>query len=94
MNPEITIDLRLVPVERRHEAVEQAFARLRPAAEILVVSDRDPRTLHEALDRDHPDEFTWAVLTSGVPRWRVLITRSAARVAKDLLDSATMTAIL
>ncbi|HKT19833.1 MAG TPA: DUF2249 domain-containing protein [Stellaceae bacterium] len=94
MNPEITIDLRLLPVERRHEAVKQAFAGLRPDAEILVVSDRDPRTLREALERDHPHEFTWAILTRGVPRWRVLITKSAARGVKDLPDSTTMTAIL
>lgn len=93
MNPEI-IDLRPLPIGRRYEAVYQAFAGLRRGAEILVVSDRDLRMLRDALEADHPGEFTWATLTRGAPRWRILITRSAARGAKDFPDSAGMPAIL
>jgi ATP-binding protein involved in chromosome partitioning len=76
--PEDAIDLRDVPPNRRHEAVEDGFVGLSPGDEFVLVSDRDPSPVRSFLadlaDVDPEDGFDRFEVERATPETWVLRT--------------------
>jgi ATP-binding protein involved in chromosome partitioning len=78
--PEDAVDLRDVPPNRRHEAVEDAFTGLSSGAEFVLASDRDPSPVRSFLadlaDADESEEaFEQFEVERATPEAWVLRTR-------------------
>lgn len=71
----VTLDMREIPVPRRHPAFFDAFNGLSSGETMVLVNDHDPKPLYYQLSAEHKGEFDWKALEEGPEVWRIAVTR-------------------
>jgi len=69
------LDVRTIPTWERHGRIFSAFAELRGAASLTIVTDHEPRPLRLQFQERHPEEFVWEQRQVGSGRWEVTLRR-------------------
>jgi uncharacterized protein (DUF2249 family)/quercetin dioxygenase-like cupin family protein len=69
------VDVRQIPKPQRHPLIFERFAHLSEGAAFTVVTNHEPKHLHDEFERDQPGRFTWEYLETGPRAWRVRIGR-------------------
>jgi len=69
------LDLRNRPQSERHSVVFARLDELAPEDRMIVVSEREPNTLHAQIDAWWPEKFDWSCQNAGAGTSRVLVTR-------------------
>ncbi|MDE2572817.1 MAG: DUF2249 domain-containing protein [bacterium] len=80
------VDVRSLPTWRRHREVFAAFDALRPAEELRVISDHEPRPLRYEFDRLREGRFVWMQRQHSDDEWRVTIRRIDAPGREGTLE--------
>ena len=73
-----TLDVRSLSPRERHPLIFSTLGALLPGAALELVNDHDPQPLHQQLQAQMPNGFSWTYLESGPETWRVKITRREA----------------
>jgi len=92
-------DVRKVPPAERQARILNTFDALRADESIILVDDRDPKSLLSRFHDEHPGLFEWNVLEGGPERFRIEIRRrpdAGPRTVGDYLggDHRRLEAIL
>jgi len=74
---ETTIDIRGTTRLKRQQLMFNRFEMLQQGQSFHLLTDNDPKNLHEQLQLRSGDGFTWAYLEAGPAVWRVQIGKSA-----------------
>jgi uncharacterized protein (DUF2249 family) len=72
-----TIDIRDTPPLKRQQLLFNRFDILQRGQSFELVTDHDPRRLHDLLQIRSGDGVTWDYLEAGPAVWRVQIGKSA-----------------
>jgi uncharacterized protein (DUF2249 family)/hemerythrin-like domain-containing protein len=80
--PASVLDARALPRGERGPAVLARFDALAPGETLRVVTDHEPRPLLRHLRRERPGLFEWTPLETGPERWRIELSRRAARLGE------------
>ncbi|HEY4613014.1 MAG TPA: DUF2249 domain-containing protein [Bacteroidota bacterium] len=70
-----TLDVRPIPIQRKHPAIFETFDRLTAGEFFQLVNDHEPRPLFYQFQFERPGQFTWEYVEQGPTVWRVNITK-------------------
>jgi uncharacterized protein (DUF2249 family) len=76
MSEPISIDLRGMPMDPRHELLFETLFGLRPGESMEVVNDHDSSGLAHRLAAEYPGRFAWTWIERGPADWRFRIDRA------------------
>jgi uncharacterized protein (DUF2249 family) len=86
------IDLRTMRRPDRHPTIFRAYAAAGVGESLVIVTDHDPRHLHDDFEVEYPGGYDWECLGAEPGPWRIRITKRAAtplpRVVADASDLA------
>lgn len=83
------IDVRTLPVQRRHSVVFEAYQQLTVGQSMVVVNDHEPHGLHEEFDREFAGAFSWDVVSAEGVEHRVRITKRAITALPRVVADTT-----
>lgn len=83
------VDVRDLPVRRRHPVVFEAYQQLMTGQSLIVVNDHEPRGLREEFDREFAGSFSWDVVSSEDAACRVRITKRASTALPRVVSDTT-----
>lgn len=87
------LDLRQLRSPDRHPSAFAAYARLPVDGSIVLVTDHDPRNLHEEFETEHPGSHGWQCLASGPDLWRIRLSKlTSAPLPRILADTSAVAA--
>ncbi|MDQ2813807.1 MAG: DUF2249 domain-containing protein [Actinomycetota bacterium] len=90
--PELELDVRPLRKPDRHPAVFQAYDALTAGESLVLISNHDPRHLHDEFDIEYPGSHGWDYLAAGPEAWRIRIRKLAAALPRILCDAAAVAA--
>ena len=70
-----TVDVRHLAAGEREPLIFSTFKQLATGQSMELVSDHDPKPLHEQFQAELSGKFVWEYLEQGPATWRVAITR-------------------
>lgn len=76
LTPARRLDVRAIPTWDRHSRIFDAFAALESDAELVLVTDHEPRALRLQFERRYPEGFVWEQRQVGTGRWEVNLRHS------------------
>jgi uncharacterized protein (DUF2249 family) len=79
----VIVDVRAIPPRDRHPMIFDAFERLAPGQEFMLVNDHDPKPLYYQFQAEQPGAVEWTYVESGPETWCVRIGRREAEHALE-----------
>ncbi len=79
MSVTTTLDVRVIPIPRKHPTIFKTFEELKPGESFILVNDHDPKPLYYQFAAERAGQFEWTYLEKGPEVWRVEIGKPAAK---------------
>lgn len=80
------LDVRSLPLARRHLEVLGAFDDLRADEAFVLVADHDPKPLLHQFQSERPGRFEWSILEAGPTRFRIEVRRRVGDGARRVTE--------
>jgi uncharacterized protein (DUF2249 family) len=83
------LDVRPLRKPDKHPAIFLAYAGVAVGESLVIVSDHDPRHLHDEFEVEHPGGYAWECLAKDPGAWRIRIIKLASTPLPRILADTT-----